>query len=235
MRTIQRNQSIYFGYEPSIIYDDEKYIESFSTTELANFLIDEMQGNNLYISDTNNIELLVAGQSKIAFSKDITFEAKDGRINYQENATNLKLKSLKIDTILDENNIFSREINLEMYSKSASNLKKDEKSFEARIKEINGKFEKDSSSGDVAKYTIKFSSKNIKELSSSTMRLLNVASGVNEKQEFVSGNNIKFTFSEYIDTDDILLEDASFEYTFTPNSKLKDLSLAEIYEENSRI
>lgn len=194
-----------------------------------------MQGNNLYISDTNNIELLAPGESKIVFNESFTYIAKNGRINYQENATNLSLKSLKIDTVLDEENTFLREINLEMYSKSASNLKKDEKAFEARIKEINGKFEKDSSSGDVAKYTIKFSSKSMKELSSFTMRLLNVASGINEKQEFVSGNNVKFTFSEYIDTDALLLEDANFEYAFTPNSKLKDLSLAEIYEEGSRI
>ena len=193
-----------------------------------------MQENNLYISDTNDIELFVSGESKIVFSNELTLNAKEGRINYQENATKLTLKSLKIDTVCQNEGGYSRKLYLEMYNESASTLKKEEKAFEAKLKELDVKYEKDSSSGETANFTIEYTAKDEKELLSYTMRILNVGSGINLKEEFASGTNVKITVNEYIELDRLLTEDGRFEYKFMLNEKYKDLSLTEIYEDESK-
>ena len=57
-------------YDPTIIYDDERYIEGFSTVELANFIKDKFQENEFYLSDTEDIEIFVSGDSKIIFKDE---------------------------------------------------------------------------------------------------------------------------------------------------------------------
>ena len=220
-------------YDPTIIYDDERYIEGFSTVELANFIKDKFQENEFYLSDTEDIEIFVSGDSKIIFKDETIYEAKDGRINKQEESLNITLKSLKIDTTCNESG-YTRNIHLELFNESASNLKKIQKAFEENCKDLGLDYKKeDSNEATVSPFTITINAKNMRSLSEYMIKIFGVGAGVIEKEEFASGNNVKITVSEYLDVKSLLIEDGKYEYTFAPKNEFEKLALTEIYDENS--
>ncbi|MBR2290355.1 MAG: hypothetical protein IJ867_07255 [Clostridia bacterium] len=204
--------SILLGYSPVIIHEENTYIEGFSTKDLVNFLVDDMQGANMYLNDTENIEIFVSGESKIEFEDGTVLEAENERIKQQENSdVSLSLKRLKIDTSFDkEENLFTRKMEFEIETKSDSTLNSMKKSFINRCKEENVEYKNE----ETRKFTVEFSRSSEKDLASTTMILLNTASNIGMKEQYENGNKVQVTYSEYLDLQEILNEDAEFSYTF---------------------
>ena len=218
------------GYTPVIIYDNGNYIESFSTKDFVNFLVDDMQAENMYLEDTENIEILVSGDSRIEFSNGLKIEAKNDRINYQENEEiALKLKSLKIDTSFHkEQSVFDRTIEFEIETESDALLNSMKKSFINRCKKEKVEYKND----ETKKFVVNFSRGSEKELSSTTMVLLNIGTSIVTKEQYGSANKLEVIFSEYLDLEDILTENAQFLYTFD-TSNFEKVKLIDGYNEDS--
>lgn len=217
-------------YSPSVINEDGTYIEGFSTRELVNYLKDELQANELYLSDTEDIELFKGGESKLSFSEDVEYEAKNERIKHQENEDiALSLENLKIDTSYDkEEGIYTRTIEFEIETESDSLLNSMKKSFIARCKKEKVEYKND----ETKKFSVEFSRGSEKELSSTTMVLLNTGASIGTKEQYDNGNKLKVTFAEYLDLQDILTDEAEFSYTFDV-SGFEKAQLIDGYNENA--
>ena len=200
-------------YEPSIINEDGTYIEGFSTRELANYLKDNLQANDLYASDTNIVELFSSGESKIVFSDKREYTAETERIkNQKDEDIELLLKSLKIDTKYDkEEKVFTRKIDFEISTESDSLLNSMKKSFISRCEKEEVEYKNE----EIKKFSVEFSRNTEEELASTTMVLLNVGESIGLKEQYGSGNKLKVIFAEYLDVKDILVKDEpEYSYTF---------------------
>lgn len=217
-------------YNPSIINEDGTYIEGFATRELANFLRDDLQANELYLSDTDDVELFSSGDSKIVFSDSNEYESNGERIKHQENEDiSLLLKSLKIDTSYDkEQNNFTRKIEFEIETESNSLLNSMKKSFMSRCKKQKIEYE----NPETKKFLVEFTRNSERELSLATMMLLNIGESIGTKEQYSNGNKLDVIFSEYLDIEDILIsENPEFSYTFDL-SNFEKAKLIDGYNEN---
>ena len=68
-------------YEPTIINNENMYVESFSTLEMLNYFLTNMQENNLYNLETSEMNLFSEVSSDINFDTGTTYESKNQRIN----------------------------------------------------------------------------------------------------------------------------------------------------------
>ncbi|MBR1540323.1 MAG: hypothetical protein IJ629_04040 [Clostridia bacterium] len=217
-------------YNPSIINEEGNYIEGFATRDLVNYLKDELQAKGLYLSDTEEIELFKSEDSKIIFLDELEYEAQNERIKHQENEDiALSLKNLKIDTSYDEEEaIYTRTMEFEIETESDSLLNSMKKSFMARCKKEKVEYKND----EIKKFSVEFSRNSEKELSSTTMVLLNTGASIGIKEQYNNGNNLKVTFAEYLDLQDILVDEAEFSYTFDV-SGFEKAQLIDGYNENT--
>ena len=206
-------------YEPTIINNENMYVESFSTLEMLNYFMTNMQENNLYNLETSEMNLFSEVSSDISFDTGTTYESKNQRINEVENQDENIFTSLEITTTYNEN--YEREIILKLDSFGEDDKKYYEELIQKRCDDL-GVTCKVNTRGSV-EFTINFEAKSENELSSYTMNVLNVASGITTKQDYRKGGNIKVTFSEFVDVDTLLTENGTFKYSFTGKDYYKML------------
>lgn len=206
-------------YEPTIINNENMYVESFSTLEMLNYFMTNMQENNLYNLETSEMNLFSEVSSDISFDTGTTYESKNQRINEVENQDENIFTSLEITTTYNEN--YEREIILKLDSFGEDDKKYYEELIQKRCDDLGVKCNVNTR-GSV-EFTINFEAKNENELSSYTMNVLNVASGITTKQDYRKGGNIKVTFSEFVDVDTLLTEDGTYKYSFTGKDYYKML------------
>ena len=206
-------------YEPTIINNENMYVESFSTLEMLNYFLTNMQENNLYNLETSEMNLFSEVSSDINFDTGTTYESKNQRINEVENQDENIFTSLEITTTYNEN--YEREIILKLDSFGEDDKKYYEELIQKRCDDLGVKCNVNTR-GSV-EFTINFEAKNENELSSYTMNVLNVASGITTKQDYRKGGNIKVTFSEFVDVDTLLTEDGTYKYSFTGKDYYKML------------
>ena len=207
------------GYEPTIINNENMYVESFSTLEMINYFLDDMQENNLYNLETSEMNLFSEVSSNITFDTGTTYESKNQRINESDNQYENIFKSLEVTTTYNEN--YEREISLQLDSFGEKDKKNYQELIKKRCDDLGVECKIDDK-GSI-EFTINFEAKTENELSYYTMNILNIASGITTKQDYRKGGKIKVTFSEFIDIDTLLTEDGTFKYSFTGKDYYKML------------
>ncbi len=207
------------GYEPTIINNENMYVESFSTLEMINYFLDDMQENNLYNLETSEMNLFSEVSSNITFDTGTTYESKNQRINESDNQYENIFKSLEITTTYNEN--YEREISLQLDSFGEKDKKNYQELIKKRCDDLGVECKVDDK-GSI-EFTINFEAKTENELSYYTMNILNIASGITTKQDYRKGGKIKVTFSEFIDIDTLLTGDGTFKYSFTGKDYYKML------------
>ena len=207
------------GYEPTIINNENMYVESFSTLEMINYFLDDMQENNLYNLETSEMNLFSEVSSNITFDTGTTYESKNQRINESDNQYENIFKSLEVTTTYNEN--YEREISLQLDSFGEKDKKNYQELIKKRCDDLGVECKVDDK-GSI-EFTINFEAKTENELSYYTMNILNIASGITTKQDYRKGGKIKVTFSEFIDIDTLLTEDGTFKYSFTGKDYYKML------------
>lgn len=211
------------GYEPTIINNKNMYVESFSTMEMINYFLDDMQENNLYNLETSEMNLFSEVNSNITFDTGTTYESKNQRINESEDKDENIFKSLEVTTTYNEN--YERKICLKLDSFGEEDKKNYQELVKKRCDDLGVECKIDDK-GSI-EFTINFEAKTENELSYYTMNILNVASGITTKQDYRKGGKIKVTFSEFIDIDTLLTEDGTFKYSFTGKDYYKMLGAAD--------
>lgn len=213
-------------YEPVIINEKNNYIEGFSTKDLANYLKDGLQENDLYLPDTEDIELFLGEDSKITFKNGDELEAKDDRIKSNESSdAALKLSNLKINTNFKDG-VYTRKINFEI-SAEGSELNSIKKGFIDRCKKEKVEYKNSTENS----FEVEFEAKNLTELSGKTMILLNVGVNIDLKDQYKSQNILNEIYTEHIDVSDLLDEEADFEYSFDV-SNFENANLVQDYDQD---
>lgn len=163
-------------YDATIINEEGTYIEGFSTRELANYLKNELQTANLYVSDTDTIELFSSGESKIVFSDSTEYVAENEKIKNQKNKdVELLLSKLNIDTVYNKaDKSFTRKIDFEIETESDSLLNSMKKSFIKRCEKEKVEYV----NNEVESFSVEFTRNTEQELAKTTMMLLNTGESI---------------------------------------------------------